>query len=732
MSVNPIQSWVSANNPLFLLANVSTLVAGNIQANNISTGNLTVSSISGNPTIASANIQSSFISSLRSSELSSIFIEGSEATISTLFTQHIILDQATLDVQNGNELLLNGIPIATTNLLSNLADWAAYPAICTLKMSGSNIENAGTIYSQNIINSLNVQSDTFTTLTNLTSPLATISQLRTTGLSTNTFQVNTINNGLSNININSFVNLSNFTCPLGTISSLTSSNIRSLGISTNNLSTGTINTLPYISGSNWSAYPATQTVQLAGNNMNTSGNLTLTVASNYFINTQETAITADGGINIASITDLTLNALNGNRGQINIQADPGFNNGVAGVVNITANGGQVGGVGTGGTINLTANTPVGYCNLTSKVSINASGVNSYAGSIPAVASLYGYNFIYGQNGVNICSGLPPAFPNIPFTTYLYGTAGVTTSSDFYCPSIYPYWNGLTNPPDLTITGRYIIPNAYQVYLQLSNVKYLYMDSFAQIQNAQLINMNNGTISNANTIQGTGTISGYTTISATNVGFTTATGTTVNTSNINSSNIINSNTIQTSNLVVNQIGNISTLNASSIYSPIWGNEFRIINQLPGSLSGGSGSNSVARLIAEKPSGISTVAQIVAADTGMTIASFTKQNNLTSLFLNASTIRQSTNNTFIQTERQPFIQRGYFLGTGGSGSQVIDLPLGYYDSTYLVFASMMDASPAQMSGVANTSNQITIYWGNAGGGSQTIGWMTIGDLTEYCPS
>jgi hypothetical protein len=297
-------------------------------------------------------------------------------------------------------------------------------------------------------------------------------------------------------------------------------------------------------------------------------------------------MTADTGINIASIADINLTAQNGNRGQINLTANSGFNNGVAGTVNITANGGQVAGVGTGGTVNITANTPIGFSNLTSKISINASGVNSYAGTIPPIASLYGYNFIYGQNGVNICAGLPSAFPNVPFTTFLYGTAGVTTSSDFYCPNIYPYWDGLITPPDLNITGRYIIPNLAQVYVNLSNVKRIYMDSFAEIQNPKLINMDSGTISNANTITGNGTITGFTTLSASNV----------NTSNILASNTITvSSNIVASNYISTQNMNLSSINGFAKF----GSKSMVVNgdvaQIQLSNNNNTGSGTILNLL-----------------------------------------------------------------------------------------------------------------------------------------
>lgn len=256
--------------------------------------------------------------------------------------------------------------------------------------------------------------------------------------------------------------------------------------------------------SNWSLYPALQTVNMNGQGIGTTGNLNIVATSNINNIASDFTVTADQGLNLATAADITLTAQNGLKGRINMTANGGNNNGIFGEINMVANGATLGGVGTGGLITLTANTPLGTAsNLTSAVKLSASGINSYAGAVPPIGSLAGYNFIYGTGGVNICTGLPPALPNIPFTTYLYGSAGVTTSSDFYVPTIQPYFNGLTTPPDLVIQGRFIIPNAAQVYVQLSNIKTINMDAGASITNLRTLNMSNGTgvITDVSTING---------------------------------------------------------------------------------------------------------------------------------------------------------------------------------------------------------------------------------------
>lgn len=185
------------------------------------------------------------------------------------------------------------------------------------------------------------------------------------------------------------------------------------------------------------------------------------------------SLTANPGLNPLYTAAVNLNAKNGNGGQVNITADPGAVAAFGGVVNITANGGTITipqpppelpiSVTVGGEVNITANSGgSGLYTLTSAVNIGAAGVNSYAGAIPPIGSVAGYNFIYGNAGVNICSGLPSAGFQLPLTTYIYGTGvpgsyggvrlesgnGIQMLSDTYMQNLYPL-----DTDGLTIAGR---------------------------------------------------------------------------------------------------------------------------------------------------------------------------------------------------------------------------------------------------------------------------------------
>jgi len=76
-------------------------------------------------------------------------------------------------------------------------------------------------------------------------------------------------------------------------------------------------------------------------------------------------------------------------------------------------------------------------------------------------------------------------------------------------------------------------------------------------------------------------------------------------------------------------------------------------------------------------------------------------------------------------QPIIQYGTATGTGASGSVTVALPQPYTSGTsYIATASMMDVDPARISVNRNNLSSITIYWFQAGSGTQTLGWNTMG--------
>ena len=100
-------------------------------------------------TISTANIDNATIADINNLFLSTQIIEAEEAFISSISTFGIYLDGSLLTTA-GPDLLLNGVPIATTSNISSLADWSYDPAISTLNMNGNSSIN-GALTSTNII-----------------------------------------------------------------------------------------------------------------------------------------------------------------------------------------------------------------------------------------------------------------------------------------------------------------------------------------------------------------------------------------------------------------------------------------------------------------------------------------------------------------------------------------------------------------------------------------------------
>ncbi len=313
---------------------------------------------------------------------------------------------------DGSLLTWNGQTI-TTGAGGNASQWANYPAVTSINANSNDINNAGTVNSGNVI----IGGGTSGLLQ--TSRITTLSGPGAPGLQVTAYP------GLSVT-----ADAGNITTTAGAVSG-----------------TGNISTTA-------------------------KGVITDTAYGEVHTITNNFEVTCDGGLNPITTPNVNLTAKNGNGGQINITADPGSIAAFGGKINITANGGTIlipqpppdppTSVTVGGDVNIFANTGSGgLYTLTSSVNIAAAGVNSYAGAIPPVGSLAGYNFIYGTGGVSICAGLPSSGFQLPLTTYIYGLGslgftgvrlqspnGIGMLSPVYATDIYPF-----DGTDLTIQGR---------------------------------------------------------------------------------------------------------------------------------------------------------------------------------------------------------------------------------------------------------------------------------------
>jgi hypothetical protein len=233
----------------------------------------------------------------------------------------------------------------------------------------------------------------------------------------------------------------------------------------------------------------------------------VTAYNSAAINTgNDISLKADPGINPLYTAAINLTAQNGNGGQVNIVANPGEVAAFGGKVTITANGGTVYvpqtppapplAVTVGGEIDISANTGgAGIYTLTSAVKIGAAGVNSYAGAIPSIGSLAGYNFIYGTGGVSVCAGLPASGVQFPGTTYIYGIGipgiaggvrlqsptGIQMLSDTYINNLYPLDGG-----GLNIQGR-SLPTGY---VNITDVATLTMNGATALETDRITSVSN--------------------------------------------------------------------------------------------------------------------------------------------------------------------------------------------------------------------------------------------------
>ena len=448
-------------------------------------------------------------------------ISSEIGTISSFTTRAVNLDGNILTTAGTNELLLNGVPIATTANISSLADWAYDPAASTVIMGANPISFGDDVAKAYMY----ANGDGAAFISTIDDIYLEGTQIRVRGVldAPNIGNLSTIEGQAT-----APVVLNNFGQGWVFQDYVSVSTLQDVS---------TINGQPILTTlSAWSEYPATQDVDMASHNLNSTNQVNLNTGGNAVqlsagtgnsllingtpipppgnasdwanypavssINVAGNNILADNGANILGASAVNIIAKNGLNGAINLTADPGYGGISGGAINMTANGGgafaglygkialtanegTVDGVTTGGLISLTANSGGAIQNLTSAVKITAGSVVSYAGVVNPIGSLFGYNYVYGTAGVSLTAGLPPGALQTPGTVYVYGTSGIVLNSDVYTTNVYPYWSGLGAPADLTIHGRTTIDGSASV--KLSNVATMSMEGSGAITGLQTIN-----------------------------------------------------------------------------------------------------------------------------------------------------------------------------------------------------------------------------------------------------
>jgi len=289
--------------------------------------------------------------------------------------------------------------------------------------------------------------------------------------------------------------------------------------------------------SNSSGYSGTGNITTTGT-ISTSGNvsgatgtlpsittsLINSPASNHTLVISNANLTGDVAAPILNIANTGLITAVDVRPEVNIKSEGGVQGGkvslvangstyglpsaFGGLVEITANPQTTFGldynVTVGGKVNITANSGVGIDVATSSISLNAAGINSYAGVGTPLGSLAGYNYVVATNSVNIVSGLfTGTLPSYPGYNYLYGQFGTRVSNYLFTDYIQPIGS---------LTGLVISGNVTQnITMCNANLISMYLGATAtsngRISNIGVADFSSGGIGNNGIIQNVLTING---------------------------------------------------------------------------------------------------------------------------------------------------------------------------------------------------------------------------------
>ena len=450
--------------------NVQYLHAGEADVQNLSATALAANSASTN-SLSSGTIS---VSSIVAQILTASTIAGKNAYISTISTTAINLDGnilTTSTTSGVSEILINGIPIATTSTLaSSILMWSKYPQVDTLNSAGYDISSTRNLYASTIqATSGNLSTIAVSTIVANSGIVKFVSaqQILTSSLTTPT--VNAITGNFSTLLVSSINSGSaNF------------STILAAGISTNTISTNNLyavdatfqNAPTFNNGANFNGARPNFNSGINTSGANNFNNTSIDNAPN--INTQSgqaMTIRADGGMTLASKFNIQQNASTNITLQTDRGADVGGNSvinlnakyGAKTEVNITADTCSVYSVVPTSNVNITAkgnsSIPPSFVPIGGKISLNAEagsgsgtaviaygeidivansfsatqpgfiklsgGSNAmYSGATSPAIGVYGQNYIWGQLGNSFtASTTPPVIPTLIQSNYFYAGLG---------------------------------------------------------------------------------------------------------------------------------------------------------------------------------------------------------------------------------------------------------------------------------------------------------------------
>ena len=504
-----------------LVGSISTSGSLNVQGNLNVAADITALNITATDTATSYFNNTQYLTSYNGANIHNLLladqIQGSNlvqfpnAILSSITTTSISLDGNTLNTAGagfGAELLLNGQPIATASTLtSSILTWSYWPAISNVDLNnfgilgGATVQaDTGNFYNVNATNQITFATNLYGATGNLTKLNATdisTTALVASNVSTVTLQATTMSNAgtltskqadITTVNATDITTATLTTTVGGTVTAdngvfknLSATNGASISGAALNLNGQNITGTNNISAQSASILNNNQVGTL------TTASITAPITNSGFplyINSsgQNTnvidywTVNVDRGVDFTDTAVVNINAGNGKYGIITLNANPGYTylgvgSPVGGSVVINAQGGSANGVAFGGTIALNAYSGTGtLSNATSKITMNAAGILSWAGVGVPVGSVTGYNYIHGDATVSITAGsITAGIPPVG-TVYLYAGNGTVVQNGLYTDTISPRNNG----GDLYIQGyKY---SGTQRNVRLSNVESLYMNT----------------------------------------------------------------------------------------------------------------------------------------------------------------------------------------------------------------------------------------------------------------
>jgi len=426
---------VSANyNPIFGLANVSTINANTVNVSTINSLNIYNSNL---VTTNEINAAGGSISTI-----SSAYVYSSDVLCSTISAGTVVLDGNTLTTGGTSTLYFNGIPLVTVLNLSSIGDWALEPAIANVDMANHNLLNASGVFTTNltasatgsvkILNTSNIvaSNDIMTTTLEATGLMTASGGLSTTFIKANLGNFSTFNSlttTVSTINaivgIISSLNANTVTASTGTFSSITGSFPPILNYST--LAVSTLSTVN-ITGSNAAFYNLSNTnsavfangATFNGTrpNFNTGIN---TSGPNNFNNQNVDNLSNVNGTVIAVNANVSLGLQS--QFHTDVVADRGTDVSDHSVVNIDAR------YGSGGIVNITGSAasvlgivPASQVNVTAAGNTAYSANSPIGGKVTIAANAGGASILFPVGTILAGNG------EVDITAYSYiGGTGIT-------------------------------------------------------------------------------------------------------------------------------------------------------------------------------------------------------------------------------------------------------------------------------------------------------------------